>query len=193
MPRRPFGWHIGFAVAAAGMSVALGSYVLLAPRWLGAIGLLPDRRAPAAESVSAAATAAAKSAGKEARLRIGLLFVLASLLCAFSVGWFQLFGSWLLYIEKDINRAVGSFLIPVPWFTSINAAVVIVLAPMVAAFWGAPRHPQSARRYCPEVCVRACHGHDRPSAHVSVRTQCGAGCTGVGVDSADRVVAAWNG
>jgi proton-dependent oligopeptide transporter, POT family len=122
-----FGWHIGFAVAAAGMSVALGSYVLLGPRWLGAIGLLPDRRAPA--------VAAAKSAGKEARLRIGLLFVLASLLCAFSVGWFQLFGSWLLYIEKDVNRAVGSFLIPVPWFTSINAAVVIVLAPMVAAFW----------------------------------------------------------
>ena len=29
----------------------------------------------------------------------------------------------------------GSFLIPVPWFTSINAAVVIVLAPLVAAFW----------------------------------------------------------
>src|SRR6185437_8075372 len=41
----------------------------------------------------------------------------------------------LLYIEKDVNRAIGSFLIPVPWFTSINAAVVIVLAPMVAAFW----------------------------------------------------------
>ena len=130
-----FGWHIGFAVAAAGMSVALGSYVLLAPRWLGAIGVRPDRRAPADESVSPAAAAATKTAGKEARLRIGLLFVLASLLCAFSVGWFQLFGSWLLFIEKDVNRAVGSFVIPVPWFTSINAAVVIVLAPMVAAFW----------------------------------------------------------
>ena len=61
--------------------------------------------------------------------------MLASLLCTFSVGWFQLFGSWLLFIEKDVNRAVGSFVIPVPWFTSINAAVVIVLAPMVAAFW----------------------------------------------------------
>ena len=132
-----FGWHIGFAVTAAGMSVALGSYVLLAPRWLGAIGLHPDRRAPADASASAAAGAAvpAKNAGREARLRIGLLFVLAALLCAFSVGWFQLFGSWLLFIEKDVNRALGSFVIPVPWFTSINAAVVIVLAPMVAAFW----------------------------------------------------------
>lgn len=130
-----FGWHYGFAVTAAGMSVALGSYVLLAPRLLGTIGLRPDARPPIAAPTGAAAPVAAKQAGSEARLRIGLLFVLASLLCAFSVGWFQLFGSWLLFIEKDVNRAVGSFVIPVPWFTSINAAVVIVLAPLVAAFW----------------------------------------------------------
>lgn len=130
-----FGWHFGFAVAAAGMSVALGSYVLLAPRWLGAIGLRPDRGRRIDEPVNAIAAVAAKKAGTEARLRIGLLFVLASLLCAFSVGWFQLFGSWLLFIERDVNRAVGAFVIPVPWFTSINAAVVIILAPFVAAFW----------------------------------------------------------
>jgi POT family proton-dependent oligopeptide transporter len=129
------GWHFGFAVAAAGMSVALGSYVLLAPRWLGPIGLRPDGRPPIDGPVSATAAAAAKTAAGETRLRIGILFVLASLLCAFSVGWFQLFGSWLLFIEKHVDRAVGSFVIPVPWFTSINAAVVIALAPLVAAFW----------------------------------------------------------
>jgi POT family proton-dependent oligopeptide transporter len=60
---------------------------------------------------------------------------LAALLCAFSVGWFQLFGSWLLFIERDVDRTVGSFVVPVPWFTSMNAAVVILLAPMVAALW----------------------------------------------------------
>ena len=130
-----FGWHIGFAVAACGMSVALASYVLLAPRWLRSIGLRPDGPAPIGGPVGAAAAADAKSTADEARLRIGILFVLALLLCAFSVGWFQLFGSWLLFIEKDVNRAVGSFVIPVPWFTSINALVVIVLAPMVATFW----------------------------------------------------------
>jgi proton-dependent oligopeptide transporter, POT family len=130
-----FGWHFGFAVTAAGMSVALGSYVLLAPRWLGVIGTRPDSRAPIGGPGSAIAAAAAKNAGSEVRLRIGLLFVLASLLCAFSVGWFQLFGSWLLFIERDVNRALGSFVIPVPWFTSINAGVVILLAPLVAAFW----------------------------------------------------------
>jgi proton-dependent oligopeptide transporter, POT family len=130
-----FGWHLGFAVTAAGMSVALGSYVLLAPRWLGAIGLQPDRREPGVSGVAAGAAVRPKSATREARLRIALLFVLAALLCAFSVGWFQLFGSWLLFIEKDVNRAIGSFVIPVPWFTSINSLVVIALAPLVAAFW----------------------------------------------------------
>jgi POT family proton-dependent oligopeptide transporter len=57
------------------------------------------------------------------------------LLCAFSVGWFQLFGSWLLFIERDVDRTVGSFVVPVPWFTSMNAAVVIALAPVLAALW----------------------------------------------------------
>jgi dipeptide/tripeptide permease len=113
------------------MTIALGSYVLLAPRWLGSIGLHPKRRTPH----TAVGGGAAATARIEALRRIGLLFILACLLCAFSVGWFQLFGSWLLFIERDVDRAVGSFVIPVPWFTSLNAAVVIILAPMVAALW----------------------------------------------------------
>jgi proton-dependent oligopeptide transporter, POT family len=130
-----FGWHFGFAVAAAGMAVALGSYVLLAPRWLGTIGLRPDGRAALDTAAGGAVALPAKQVRYEALRRIGLLFVLALLLCAFSVGWFQLFGSWPLFIEQDVNRALGSFVIPVPWFTSMNAAVVILLAPLVAALW----------------------------------------------------------
>ena len=136
------GWHFGFALAAAGMAVALGSYLLLAQRWLGEIGVRPDVPTPPgspsrgiAASASAAAAARGGQARSEALPRIGLLAVLAGLLCVFSVGWFQLFGSWLLFIERDVDRAIGSFVIPVPWFTSMNAAVVIVLAPLVAALW----------------------------------------------------------
>ena len=142
------GWHFGFALAAAGMAVALGSYLLLAQRWLGEIGLRPDaptppgsasRRIAAEASASGSASGSASARGDQPRSevlpRIGLLAVLAGLLCAFSVGWFQLFGSWLLFIERDVDRAIGSFVIPVPWFTSMNAAVVIVLAPLVAALW----------------------------------------------------------
>ncbi len=130
-----FGWHVGFGVAAAGMSVALGAYVWLAPRWLGEIGALPEVKAGVALPTSQATNDAASQSRLEALRRIGLLLVLAGLLCTFSIGWFQLFGSWLLFIEHHVNRAAGSFLIPVPWFTSMNAAVVIVFAPAVASLW----------------------------------------------------------
>jgi POT family proton-dependent oligopeptide transporter len=125
-----FGWHFGFAVGAAGMTMAFCSYVLLAPRWFGSIGLLPDGHAP-----PAAAPEAAAPARTNALRRIALLFVLACLLCAFSAGWFQIFGSWLLFIERDVDRAIGAFVIPVPWFASMNAAVVFVSAPLVNALW----------------------------------------------------------
>jgi POT family proton-dependent oligopeptide transporter len=129
-----FGWHMGFAVAAIGMAVALGSYVALAPRWLGEIGMLPGAVA-SGEGALKGATRLGLPPQREATLRIALLLVLAALLCAFSVGWFQLYGSWLLFIERHVDRGVGSFVIPVPWFTSLNAAVVIVLSPLVAALW----------------------------------------------------------
>jgi len=143
-----WGWHTGFAVAAAGMSVALGAYTLLAPRWLGRIGLEPEARVAVRTRVELVANAGvmqpvfdAVAAPIEAQprlealRRIGLLLVLAALLCTFSVGWFQLFGSWLLFIEHHVDRTAGPFVIPVPWFTSLNAAVVILLAPAVAALW----------------------------------------------------------
>jgi len=129
-----FGWHFGFMVAAAGMGVAFGAYLALSKQWLGEIGLRPDRTRSTPFSAGAIETQNAHPPG-EALRRVALLFVLALLLCAFSIGWFQLFGSWLLFIEGHVDRAVGSFVVPVPWFTSINAGVVICLAPVLAALW----------------------------------------------------------
>ena len=129
-----FGWHFGFMVAAGGMAIALGFYLALSKQWLGAIGLPPDRTRPRRSSAGGASQVRAQAPG-EAPRRVALLFVLALLLCAFSIGWFQLFGSWLLFIEGHVDRAVGRFAVPVPWFTSINAAVVIGLAPLIAALW----------------------------------------------------------
>jgi proton-dependent oligopeptide transporter, POT family len=130
-----FGWHFGFAVAAAGMAIALGAYLALSGRWLGEIGLRPDRSRPAQSSAGGAIGARKTQPLDEALRRVALLLVLALLLCAFSIGWFQLFGSWLLFIESHVNRTVGGFAVPVPWFTSINAGIVIALAPALAALW----------------------------------------------------------
>jgi POT family proton-dependent oligopeptide transporter len=129
-----YGWHFGFAVAAVGMTIAFGAYALFSNRWLGDIGIRPDRE----REHSTAGNAGIKPVSEPADValyRICLLLLLALLLCAFSIGWFQLYGSWLLFIERDVNRTFLSFSIPVPWFTSINAAVVFACAPLVSALW----------------------------------------------------------
>jgi POT family proton-dependent oligopeptide transporter len=123
-----FGWHYGFSIAALGMAVALGAYLLLGPRWLGAIGLRRERR-------SKERSATTVELRQQAWTRISLIFLLALLLCVFSTGWFQLYGSWSLFIERSVDRSIGDFTIPVPWFASSNAGVVILFAPLVAALW----------------------------------------------------------
>lgn len=125
------GWHMGFAVTAAGMSVALAAYVLLGPRWLGGIGLRPH--GPRGFITESAETAPAPP-GETSR-RILLLFVLALILCAFCIGWSQLFGSWSLFIEQDVERGIAGFVVPVPWFQGYNSTVVILSAPFIAALW----------------------------------------------------------
>lgn len=125
-----YGWPYGFAVAAVGMAVSLTLYLLLAPRWLGHIG----GRGQVVGDAGGQETPAAP-AGETPR-RIVLVLVLAVLLCVFSTGWFQMFGSWSLFIERSVDRSVGGlFVVPVAWFSSINAAVVILIAPAVAALW----------------------------------------------------------
>ena len=140
-----YGWHYGFAVAAVGMSVALGSYLVLGPRWLGDVGTRPERAAPG--GVPAADRVAVQRTRSDTQLRVGLLLILALLLCAFSAAWNQLFGSWSLFAEHSINRSVGSFVVPVPWFASMNAGVVIALTPV----WAAILPRLSARNRQPDI------------------------------------------
>ncbi len=119
-----FGWHYGFTVAAFGMAVALTSYLLLGRRWLGDIGVRPLRKVPVEQAES-----------HRVWTRLSLILLLAILLCAFSTGWFQMYGSWSLFIERFVDRSAFGFSIPVPWFASLNAGVVILMAPLVAALW----------------------------------------------------------
>src|SRR5581483_4505678 len=101
-------------------------------RWLGDIG--ERRSTPAASHIGSAAPRSASAAAETWR-RITLVLVLAGLMCIFSTGWFQMYGSWSLFIEHSVDRAVGSLTVPVAWFSSINAIVVISIAPLLASLW----------------------------------------------------------
>jgi POT family proton-dependent oligopeptide transporter len=119
-----FGWHFGFTVAGVFMAIALSLYRGLGPRLLGDVGRVPKARL--------APKAAARTADRQAPLRIGILFVLAMILLVFEIGWYQLYGTWSLFVDRSVDRSVAGFTIPVPWFTAFNALMVIVVTPSVA-------------------------------------------------------------
>lgn len=88
-----YGWQYGFATAAVGMSVALGLYLVLSPRWLRNVGLRPSGRSNVELTTPGAAELSATLASGGVGLRFALVFAAAMLLCIFSIGWFQIFGS----------------------------------------------------------------------------------------------------
>jgi POT family proton-dependent oligopeptide transporter len=67
--------------------------------------------------------------------RLAILAVFAALLLIYSIGSFQLWGTMSLFLEHRVDRHLGSFEIPTPWFTSIEAGALIVAAPLFAALW----------------------------------------------------------
>lgn len=111
------GWPPAFGAAAIGMGIAAVTFTALNRRLLGPAPATAARTTPSA-------TDAEDRAGTGARL--GLLAVFAAALCLFHVGALQIFGSVLLMIEHGVDRSAGSFVIPVQWYTSFNAAALIV-------------------------------------------------------------------
>jgi POT family proton-dependent oligopeptide transporter len=144
-----FGWHAGFALAALGMGAALASYLVLGPRWLGDVGrarvsaparegALVSAMIPAGATVPERATVSVPrdtaALRSTTRRRVLLLLALAAFMCAYEVGWFQLYGSWALFIDRSVDRTIGAVEVPVPWFEALNSAVVIAAAPIFAAW-----------------------------------------------------------
>ncbi len=121
-----FGWHYGFAVAGVFMTIALSLYLGLGKRLLGDIGRVPKSRlAPKRDVVT--------FDRGQAGLRIGVLFALSLILLTFEIGWYQLYGTWSLFVDRSVDRTIGGFSVPVPWFSAFNALIVIVVTPYVAA------------------------------------------------------------
>ncbi len=121
-----FGWPSAFGAAAIGMALAAITFTALHRRLLGPAPATTARR-------TSSTTEADDRAGTGARL--GLLAIFAAALCLFHVGALQIFGSVLLMIEHGVDRSVSGFVIPVQWYTSFNAAALIVAPAGFARLW----------------------------------------------------------
>ncbi|HVR91282.1 MAG TPA: peptide MFS transporter [Novosphingobium sp.] len=132
-----YGWHAGFALAAALMLVALIVY-------LAGQRHLPDNRAPVAER----AALPPLTAGERRRVR-ALLAVIALTIPA-NLGFMMPGGIGMIWIDQYVNLATPAGSVPVAWFNSLDSFASICAAPLLIGLWAwqsrAGREPDSVTK-----------------------------------------------
>ena len=131
-----YGWHYGFGAAGIGMVAGLIIY-LSGQRYL-------PPEPPRNVALPAGAT----------RIRLGRDTIVALVAIAVSVTVFrgayeQVGNTVALWADAGVDRSVGAFAIPMTWFISLNPLFVILMTPMLLAYWSrraAKGHDQTPAR-----------------------------------------------
>jgi POT family proton-dependent oligopeptide transporter len=122
-----YGWHWGFTVAGIGMVLGLVIYI--------AGGRYLPREVSARERRARESTPTAQAKGGQTVMqRFALLAGIAGIAVVFRTAYEQMGNTLPLWIEHA-DRAVGSFVIPMTWFLSIDPLVVILFTPFLVAHW----------------------------------------------------------
>ena len=117
-----YGWHWGFGAAGIGMLAGLVIYLA------GGRYLPPER--------ARAATLPEGDARPERRTDVALLLLAVGLAVTVFRGAYEQVGNTLaLFAADGVDRAAGSFTIPMTWFISLNPLLVILMTPFLLARW----------------------------------------------------------
>jgi POT family proton-dependent oligopeptide transporter len=115
------GWHYGFGFAGFGMLAGLVLYLS------GGRDLPPD-------AVRGARVVRRKLSAKERRVVLVMVLMLP-LLTLFWVAQTQIWNTYNLWVRDNVNLAIGSWKVPVPWLQSVDALGVVVLVLPMLRFW----------------------------------------------------------
>lgn len=116
-----FGWHVGFAVAGAGMLAGLLIY------------LWGQRYLPAEQG-----RVAPQVAGVRGGMGLPTMLVLAGVALSVTVfrGAYEQAGNTVaLWADAGVNRTLGSWTVPMTWFQSLNPLLVMAMTPMLLVGW----------------------------------------------------------
>ncbi len=117
-----FGWHWGFGAAGVGMMIGLVIY-LSGQRYLPVQLQLPRAAQPAAPRETMA------------RDTLLLLFGLGVAVTVFRSAYEQIGNTVALWADTGVDKTAGSFAIPMTWFISINPLCVMLITPLLLAWW----------------------------------------------------------
>lgn len=126
-----YGYKYIFLMAAIAMFIVCFLLIVLSPKWLGEKGKYPvyDKEN---KSNKKSADNALTQVEKNRLKAMGVLFIFVVL---FWTAWYQTSTSFTLLSNELVNRNLGSFVIPVPWLTSFNGILCVVLSPVLGSIW----------------------------------------------------------
>jgi POT family proton-dependent oligopeptide transporter len=127
-----YGFRYGFLAAGIGMVFGQILFNLLAPKYLGDIGVQPSAKNKNLDKDSSAENAPLT---KEERDRMTVIYIVCVFVTFFWAGFEQAGSSLTLYTDKFIDRQIGSFLVPTSAFQSVNAFFIVALGGVAAALW----------------------------------------------------------
>jgi POT family proton-dependent oligopeptide transporter len=116
------GWHWGFGAAGVGMVIGLVIY-LSGQRYLPAQTQLPriEQHSAPRENM--------------ARDTVLLLFGLGVAVTVFRSAYEQIGNTVALWADTGVDKVAGQFVIPMTWFISINPLCVMLMTPVLLAWW----------------------------------------------------------
>lgn len=126
-----YGYKYIFLMAAIMMFIVCFLLIVLSPKWLGEKGKYPVYEKE--NKIDKKITNNALTQIEKNRLKaMGVLFVFVVL---FWTAWYQTSTSFTLLSNELVNRNLGNFVIPVPWLTSFNGILCVVLSPILGSIW----------------------------------------------------------
>ena len=117
-----YGWHAGFAVAAALMLIALVAYILGQRH-------LPDDRPVARKREKAPVMTAAE------RKHVAVLLLVIALTIPAEIAYPMVWSIGILWVDQYVNLATSLGAVPSSWFASMDSIGAILAAPALIAFW----------------------------------------------------------
>ena len=125
-----YGFKWAFLASSIGMITGQIIFTTLNNKYLGNIGLKPNRvlAEEANENRDVPLT-------RKEKQRTTAILILACFVVFFWAGFEQAGSSFTLYTKNFIDRDVFGYTIPVAWFQSVNPLFIVILAPILSSVW----------------------------------------------------------
>ncbi|MDV6236962.1 peptide MFS transporter [Leptospira ellisii] len=138
-----FGWGYGFGVAAFGMLFGILVFVF-GQRFFSESVFQAGKKSRLRNSESS------HPLTKEEKDRIAVIFIFTAFMVIFWSVFEQIGSSMNLFIDRHVDRNLFGYSIPTPLYQSLNPLLILILAPVVAAFWTA----LAKRNWKPDTSTR---------------------------------------